>query len=166
MKYYDLLFALSIEFGHFAHTALEVGCASDPFVKHLYWIPDKTCIAPYYAYGERTDHSVNMTKGDFMKWPWEKDRDAPFDLVLCSQVVEHVDNPRAFVQKLLKVSRTLIVSVPYKWSKASTSKKSHHISHDIDEETILGWAKPKKPVVTARIGDERQRLIAVFVRGR
>jgi hypothetical protein len=166
MMYYDLLFVLSIEFGHSARKALEVGCASDPFVKHLYWISDKTCIAPYSAYGKQTPHSVNMTKVDFMKWQWKKGRDDPFDLVVCSQVVEHVDDPKAFVQKLLAVSRTLIVSVPYKWSKASTSKKSNHISHDIDETTILGWAKPNTPVVTARIGGERQRLIAVFVRGR
>jgi SAM-dependent methyltransferase len=163
-RYYDLLLSLSIEFGHGAKNALEVGCAADPFLKHLAWIPTRTCLAPYYAYGKTTAHAVNMTMGDFMEWNWTPEQQR-FDLVLCSQVVEHVTDPRAFVQKLLEVSKTLIVSVPYRWSRDSTSAKAHHVSHDIDEQTVATWAKPHVAVATARITDlGKERLIAVFVR--
>ena len=38
-----------------------------------------------------------------------------FDLVLCLQVLEHLQDPQTFARKLLDSGRIVIVSVPYQW---------------------------------------------------
>ena len=59
---------------------------------------------------------MKVHKADFLRW------EAPhrYDLVLCSQVLEHISakdgSAGRFVQKLLRIGRTVIISVPYKWN--------------------------------------------------
>jgi hypothetical protein len=50
---------------------------------------------------------------------------AMFDLVLCLQVVEHVPDPAAFIRKLLRTGRVLILSVPHNWAAGRAPGHRH-----------------------------------------
>lgn len=69
---------------------------------------------------------------DFMLW----DSNLVYDLVVCSQVIEHILNPNEFVKKLFKHGRTILISVPYKWPEGT---EKEHIHDPIDESKIFSW---------------------------
>ena len=81
---------------------------------------------PYAARG------VVSVKGDFLDYR----PDAPFDLVTCFQVLEHVPDAGAFAKKLLETGRVVIVSVPYKWKKG---KCKSHVHDPVDEAKMRRW---------------------------
>lgn len=68
---------------------------------------------------------MKIYKVDFLSWK------APhrYDLVVCSQVLEHLSvedgAARKFLQKLLRIGRTVIISVPYRWQDQDC-KECHH----------------------------------------
>jgi hypothetical protein len=183
-------------------SVLEVGCAADPFIDQLTWIPNKYCVAPYHQdYPTIDDPSTTTNKptqnssthlyvADFLTWtPPPPTASAPssssssssttshqnattttttttslYDLVLCSQVVEHVPDPRAFVQKLLQMTNPetggiAIISVPYLWGPISV-----HVTHSISEFTLLEWSHPYVPIETRIVKEDNliARLIAVY----
>jgi SAM-dependent methyltransferase len=190
-----------------SQSVLEVGCAQDPFIDQLTWIPNKFCVAPYqvdYAKdvssATTTTNNNNSNKSstsslaetstttttqmyiaDFATWspppsttttvvPTTNSNNATtttYDLVVCSQVIEHVDDPRSFVQKLLQMTNPesggiAIISVPYQWRPCGTV--CNHKWHYISEQTLLAWSHPYLPIET-RIVTERNRLarlIAVY----
>ena len=163
-KYYDSLYFITQQFGWKAKSVLEVGCTDDPFIKHLTWIPQKECVAPYSAYGKSTENSnqVMIHVADF--YDWTAPRDDKYDLLICGQVVEHVDDPHTFVQKFFMVAkRTIIFSVPYKWSKKQYTPGHKH--HNIDLPTILNWTYPysAQPSSYTIVEDHtKERIIVVF----
>jgi hypothetical protein len=52
-------------------------------------------------------------------------------------VLEHVQDPHAFAQKLFTTAGSVIISVPYLWPEKSTRG---HIHDMIDEKTLEQWA--------------------------
>ena len=59
--------------------------------------------------------NLTLSQGDLTEMNWE----SPFDLVLCSEVIEHVPSPKAFMQGLRRSVRqggALILSTPQRWS--------------------------------------------------
>ena len=166
--YYDSLFYLALQFGRTAKTVLEVGCALDPFVQYLGWIPSKTCVAPYRVIyknaslsASRPEQHVDFIEADFVEFEVEK----KWDLTICSQVVEHVLDPPTFVRKLVESAQTTIISAPYMWPECGS--RCNHLSHNITLETITTWAQPYKPQHHAVIeeqakGPKSRRIIVVF----
>lgn len=169
-RYYDSLFYTAIQFGSEAKSTIEVGCASDPFLKYLTWVPKRTCVAPYFtSYGdgkgkESVQGSIQSVKANFMEY--ELPDNEKFDLLICSQVVEHVGDSKAFVQKLINSAETSIISVPYKWNDCG--KQCNHKSDKISYDTILEWSYPHVPVMSTIVHEDREkkvyhrRIIVVF----
>lgn len=158
-RYYDTLYFISKQFGLDAKSVLEVGCTSDPFIKHLDWVDERTCVAPYSAYGKKSSgQQVSMTKADFYEWKAPK----VYDLVLCGQVAEHVEDPKTFVRKLVETAKVAIISVPYMWGP---DEKAHHVTDYISLETVEQWTHPKKPVLSTIVQEDRslRRLIVVYI---
>jgi hypothetical protein len=83
---------------------------------------------PYYA------DEVESIKTNFLEYH----SPIKYDLATCFQVLEHVPNVHAFSEKLLLVSKTLIVSVPYKWEK---ERNKSHIHDPVDESKMFEWFK-------------------------
>lgn len=187
--YYDMLFLLALRYGRDAKSILEVGCATDPFVRYLSYIggdttsQKRTCVAPYFVNYENKkkekqdqgQHDVELIEADFMKWDIpasqknQQNQNQKYDLLICSQVVEHVPDPGAFMKKLIKSATTAIISVPYDWPDCG--KKCNHISNHITLDTILEWTSPEYKPVHYAIVSERgtgktkntdKRIIAVF----
>jgi len=186
--YYDSLFFLTMQYGRGAKSLLEVGCASDPFSKYLNWIEDRTCVAPYfiqYAGGgtiashqlaaSKDMYGVEFVEADFMTYEATPAatttssavaaKKEKYDLLLCSQVVEHVPDPGAFFRKLIESAKTSIISVPYNWPPCG--KICNHVTDHITLDTILEWSKPHTPqhytiVKEGAGGASSRRIITVF----
>jgi hypothetical protein len=81
-----------------------------------------------------------------------------FDLVICLQVLEHLQEPAMFARKLLETGRTVIISVPYKWP---VGKSIWHPQDPVDEAKLEMWTR-RKPDEISVISDENERLIVVY----
>jgi hypothetical protein len=82
-----------------------------------------------------------------------------FDLVLCLQVLEHLDRPGPFARKLLAAGRTTIISVPHEWPGWVTEE---HVHDPVDESKLRAWTGGD-PTETAIIEDlGMERLIAAY----
>lgn len=190
-RYYDSLFHTVLQYGADATSIIEVGCASDPFLKYLDWIDRRTCVAPYFvSYGKKLiknstsiervtadfsiadfsiyPQSIERVTADFMKYELPKNK--KYDLLLCSQVLEHVPDPASFMKKLISTATTSIMSVPYEWDDCG--KSCGHVTDHISYEMILEWSSPHVPIysgiVTERYDEKRkgkdstQRIILVY----
>lgn len=135
-----------------AKSVLDVGPRDTPFVRELAWIPEKTALDLEF---QPTIEGATNLQGDFLQYRPEK----PFDLVLCLQVLEHLDDPTTFARKLLATGRTVIISVPYRWPLGMCK---WHPQDPIDEEMLLGWTG--RPFLEKSIVKDEgsERIIAVF----
>jgi hypothetical protein len=153
LQYVDFLVRVV---GRDARTILDVGSNSCPYLEWFSWIPHKYSIDIRYPY-----HSwqVHGKKIDFLKYT----NDRQFDLCLCLQVLEHIDDAATFAQKLLKVAHHLIVSVAYKWPAGADSM---HVQDPIDERKLATWFNriPNYKVIVTEPITEKRRLICYYRR--
>ena len=151
-NYYSKVLELAREFAPDAATVLEVGPRDTPFLEQFEWIPNKTAIDRYFRPVVR---GATNLQGDFLKF----EPPGLFDLVLCLQVLEHLESPQPFAQKLLATGKIIIISVPYKW-RAGYCK--WHVQDPVDDDKLLSWTNREwlSRVVVEDQGVER--LIAVF----
>ncbi len=172
LRYYDTLFYTTLKYGANAKSIIEVGCASDPFLRHLEWIDQRTCVAPYFVEYEKEsgkyiglDSTTEIKKvtADFMDY--QLPNDEKFDLLLCNQVLEHVPDPASFMKKLVASAKTSIISVPYNWSHCG--KTCNHKTNYITIEKLKKWSAPHVPIYHKIVKEEgngrgRKRVIVVF----
>jgi hypothetical protein len=150
-KYYQEALRLCRAYSAGASSVLEVGPHNTTFLDWLDWIPRKVAIDQAF---KPVIHGAENIRGDFMSW----ETGEIFDLTVCLQVLEHIEDATAFAQKLLACSRALIVSVPYKWRAGGCQ---WHCQDPVDLEKLVSWfgRYPSEHVV---VRDEAERLIAVF----
>lgn len=120
------------------------------------------------AYGTR--HAVNLHPLDsvppgirhfYGAWPKIDLPLRKYDVVVCSQVIEHLrdEEMAPFVQRLHSDSNHLIVSVPYLWEKG---KCLGHLQDPIDLVKFVRLLE-KNPVEIATVADKGfMRLVAYF----
>ena len=169
-RYYDTLFFMALQYGADAQSIIEVGCASDPFIQHLHWINEKTCVAPYFVnYGDQESKNDNRTNvkmitADFVEY--EIADKTKYDLLVCSQVLEHVPSPALFLRKLISSARTSIISVPFNWDDCGS--KCNHVTHKITREMLLEWSAPHEPIHSGIVMEDsdykknKGRIILVY----
>jgi ubiquinone/menaquinone biosynthesis C-methylase UbiE len=115
------------------------------------------------SYGKKNFPFLHIKKGDVYKLPF---KDNSFDLVLCMEVLEHLDNPIEALIELRRVSRKyVLLSVPNEplftyqrflrgqnmkkfgshpehvqhWSTKAFKRLVSEFMHVIDSETPLPW---------------------------
>lgn len=145
-------------------TVLDVGACDTQLLQALDWFPRRVAI-DLQLWPKQT--GIARIVGDFRTWTpsyryWDQlqQRFIPFqfDLVLCLQVLEHLDDPTGFCRKLLETGRVVIVSVPYRWPAGT---HPDHVQDPVDEAKLIGWAG-RPPRETRIVTDDRARLIAIF----
>jgi hypothetical protein len=145
-------------------SVLDVGARDTEVLRALDWFPRRVAID--LVRGPAIP-GIAQIRADFLTWTppyrgWDRDaqRWAPFrfDLVLCLQVLEHLENPAGFCRKLFETGRVVIISVPYRWPAGT---HPDHVQDPVDETTLIRWAG-QSPRETRIVRDERDRLIAVF----
>ena len=93
---------------------------------------------------------------DFMEW-----HAGPFDVVMCLQVLEHLDNDivEPFTQKLFETaSKAVVISIPYKWRFGFLTG---HIQDPVDEEKLFGWTQ-REPDRSILVEDRLTRLVCIY----
>ena len=172
-----------------ATSVLDVGSALPPFVNTLDWVRRRAILGPRFAGNVakngsdlftieriRSKFHVEAIQADFLEWtppgwtaPDQHRRRAapayqapPFDLVLCSEVVEHIDAPREFVRKLLAVGSIVVLSVPYKWAGCDNTR-CHHKQNHITRDKIAAWAgrRPLAYDIVQEASGEK-RIICIY----
>ncbi len=145
-------------------TVLDVGCGESPYAHLL------TAGASYTGIDIVSADQFGMTAtNDIMTFdgktlPFSDDY---FDHIICTEVIEHVEDPNAFVAELrrvLKSNGTLVATVPF-------SARVHHEPFDYQRFTPWGlkrlFAEFKEANITARGSDLvsiAAKLVVVAVR--
>jgi SAM-dependent methyltransferase len=132
--------------------ALDVGAKEVELLRELDWFERRVALDVHYVLPRR---GVETVVADFLDFE-PRDR---FDLVLCLQVLEHLERPEPFARKLLATGRIAIVSVPYKWPEWVCDT---HVQDPVDETKLRGWtgAEPIETSIVEDLGMER--MIAVY----
>lgn len=118
-----------------------------------------------YGKGEdKNTTKIESVTADFMEYQLPNDK--KYDLLLCSQVIEHVPDPAAFMKKLISTAKTSIISVPLDWNDCG--KECNHVTHHITNELLTKWSAPHVPIYRGIIKEEHdtkgtaRRIILVF----
>jgi hypothetical protein len=95
----------------YAESAIDVGCFTSGLICELDWIKRRvaTDIDQSIEKNWRNVYGVEFINYDAFSISFSE----PFDLVICNQTIEHLDDPQLFCQKLLSLGRGLIVSTTY-----------------------------------------------------
>jgi len=130
---------------------IDVGANETEVLQRLDWFGRRVALDLRYVPPQPGIETVVM---DFMAYQPASE----FDLVICLQVLEHLQEPAIFARKLLATGRTIIISVPYKWP---VGKSKRHPQDPVDEAKLEMWTQ-RKPVEVSVIADGSERLVAVF----
>ena len=111
-----------------AYSLIDVGSSSTRLLEWFTWIPDRVAldIAPV-----NPTPPIRGITADFFTW----EPDKTYDVAMCCQVMEHLENPEKFGRKLLKLAKRVLVSVPYKW----IGNTPGHLQDPIDEAKFKSW---------------------------
>lgn len=131
---------------------LDVGARGTEVLERLDWFERRVAIDLLPA---PPSPGIETVAGDFLSY----DPGAGFDLVLCLQVLEHLESPAPIARKALAAGRTAIVSVPYLWPGWTTEE---HVQDPVDARMLASWsgAELLEAAVVEDLGMER--LIAVY----
>lgn len=153
LVYYHALANCVRLIGNDAQSLLDVGSAGCKYLEWFDWIPDRASLDLKYATKAKGVRSIIH---DFLTW--EPDR--TYDIVTCSQVLEHVPDVEAFAKKLLACGRRVLISVPHKW-KAGAVKG--HIHDPVDQDKVDEWFGRKPDYsMTVREPFSAERLICFY----
>jgi Methyltransferase domain len=152
LRYYGEVVLLARAHVPAGRSVLDVGANETEVLERLEWFERRVALdvneIPPRA-------GVETVAADFNEFePAER-----FDLVLCLQVLEHLDRPGPFARKLLAAGRTTIISVPHEWPGWVTDE---HVHDPVDEWKLRAWTG-RDPTETSIIKDlGMERLIAAY----
>lgn len=127
-QYYKALQTIIDGVGKNCASLLDVGSRGVDLISHL---PAAKKVSIDMLYPLEAEGVISV-KGDFFAYEPEQ----RFDLVCCFQVLEHIENARAFAQKLLACGKNVIVSVPYMWWHEAYGG---HKQDPVYEDKLLSW---------------------------
>ncbi|MGE0769145.1 MAG: class I SAM-dependent methyltransferase [Hyphomicrobiaceae bacterium] len=132
---YRLTVATAKAIFHDAQSAIDVGCYTSGLICELDWIKTRVAsdIQKRLTENWMGVSDVRFVPGDAFALDFSE---APFDLVISNQTVEHLDDPTGFIAKLLTLGRGLIVSTTY---EVPFGTIDGHIQDPISLEKFKSW---------------------------
>jgi hypothetical protein len=153
-KYVDYLVrALAAD----ANSLIDVGSADAQYIENFHWIPKRNTLDIRKPYSSENVAGIEMNFFGFE--PEEK-----YDFATCLQVLEHIPDAKSFARKLFEIADRVLISVPYKWEKDSTST---HVHDPVDLDKLLSWTgrQPSYSIVVEEPLSQsrsRNRLICYY----
>ena len=132
MMYYKAVYQFVSVIGDKAESLIDIGSGGTDYVSWFDWIAQRHVLDHHVPNPPSGITAINM---DF----FEYQPDSLFDVALCLQVLEHVEDPGAFCDKLKSITRRLLITVPYKW----LGNAEGHIHDPVDEEKLQSWMELK-----------------------
>ncbi len=129
LVYYHTLGNFVRLIGYEADSLLDVGSAHCEYIRWFDWIPERVSLDIAYP---TSGPGIRSIKADFLEWKPDK----IYDVVLCMQVLEHIDDAARFAQKLLTIGKRVLISVPHKWSAGGTPG---HVQDPVSQDKVDGW---------------------------
>jgi hypothetical protein len=151
LRYYDEVVALARQHAPAGRDVLDVGAGDTEVLDRLTWFARRVALDNRPG---RRQRGIERVVADFLEYVPPR----RFDLVLCLQVLEHLERPEPFAQKLLETGDTVIVSVPYRWPAGLSPG---HVQDPVDEAKLAGWTG-RAPVETRLVVNGYTRMIAVY----
>lgn len=151
LKYYQEVIRLARKYVPDGRTMIDVGAGETGVAERLAGFQRRVVLDIHPI---RPRRGVDIVTTDFMQY----EPDARFDLVLCLQVLEHLEDPGPFARRLFDIGRTVIISVPYRWPEGFWP---WHLHDPVDEAKLEDWTR-RQPTETCVVTDEQQRMIAVY----
>lgn len=140
LEYYQIVRRLIEDMGPLG-SIMDVGCWDTPAVT---WADADERI----TVDTRTRPELPGVRAIVGRWPDCASEVPVCDVVLCLQVLEHLDEPQAFCAALFAAARrAVILSVPWGWPALA---EPSHRQDPVDGEKLAGWA-----------GREADRLVVV-----
>jgi 2-polyprenyl-3-methyl-5-hydroxy-6-metoxy-1,4-benzoquinol methylase len=162
----DRIYLQAILFAHYycrrKDTVADVGCHCSPLVLMLPGFKKRFAFDP-------SKHAAKAWQGvegaTFINAPLDESSVRPligddrFDLVLCNQVIEHLDDPETFARMLCNTSRRLIISTTFE-TKAGIIRG--HVQDPISLAKFEGWFPRKMLHCFISRGPTVHKILAVF----
>lgn len=154
LLYYQVVRQLIEGLGAGAQSMLDVGSKGCPYLDWFPAIPHRVSVD---IEEPATGNGIVAVTADFLKWQ----PDRRFDIVTCLQVLEHIEDPKAFAQKLLAAGRTVIVSVPHAWPAGGLDG---HLHDPVTERKMRAWfgREANFSYVCREVLNHSDRLIQVY----
>lgn len=133
-------------------SVLDVGGRRSPILDSLPDSVERVCLDIERIPGLKP--GIRRITSDFLRWTPDK----TYDVVVCLQVLQHVEQPDEFAKKLLKVGRTVILCVPYQLPRGMNSGPNSMI----DERTLLKWTGRTTTATQLIVEPGLTRLLAVY----
>jgi 2-polyprenyl-3-methyl-5-hydroxy-6-metoxy-1,4-benzoquinol methylase len=110
--------------------------------------------------GKKTYPDIKITQGSIYELPY---KDNSFDLVLCTEVLEHLDKPQDALRELVRVSnKYLVISVPnepfFMLAQLVRGKNWSRLGNDI--EHINHWTMFGFPKFIRKNGGSKLKVLA------
>ena len=133
-------------------SVLDVGGRRSPILERLSPSIERVCLDIERIPG--LPQGVRRITSDFMAWTPDK----LYDVVVCLQVLQHIEDPKAFLQKLFQVGKTVVLCIPYQLPQGMNAGR-HAM---LDEKSLYKWSG-RTPNATQLISDVGLfRLLAVY----
>ena len=135
------------------NSVIDVGSSNTEILKQFTNIKNKTALDKKNL---PSIPDINTVHTDFLEYEIVE----KFDLVLCLQVLEHLENPKEFTQKLFSLGENIIISVPYKWKK---NQSIYHLQDPVDEDKLKSWTDTDPDeLFYITESDKTERVIALY----
>lgn len=136
-----------------AKSAIDVGARDTPIIEDFDWIEDRWTLDYSNPY---SSDRVKGISADFFKF----DPPRHYDLALCLQVLEHVQDAAGFAQKLFRIADRVMITVPYRW-RAGANK--WHVQDPVDFDKLHSWTG-REPLIGAIIQERSgpRRMLAYY----
>ena len=150
-NYYSEVIRLAKKYAPAGESVIDIGSSETDVLERISWFSRRTALDIRYVPPRK---GIDIITADFLAYDGVLD----FDMVLCLQVLEHLDDPAAFARKLFNTGRHVIITVPYKWPAGMCPG---HVQDPVDEARLRQWTG-KDPIESIIVSDKKDRLIAVY----
>lgn len=154
LKYYRIAHRMVECYAESHHSLIDVGSAQ---TEYILWYTDFQFKLQLDLRPLPNLQGINSWQMNFMEFPHKG-----FSVALCLQVLEHVEDPEAFAQKLFTIADLVVISVPWEWPAHVDASHKHD---PVDEAKLMSWTHREPLEMELGKARLRHRMVAAYQGG-